>query len=185
MARRIIVAMSGASGSILGIRLLEELKRLGAETHLIVSDTAREIMKHETGRGMPYLNKLAAQTHDNNDLFAPVASGSFRTDGMVIIPCSMKTLAGVASGFSDNLILRAADVCLKERRRLVLVTREMPLSTIHTENMVRISRAGGMVLPPVLSFYSKPRNISDMVNHVVGKALDCLDIENDVYKRWE
>ncbi len=185
MTKRIIVAVSGASGSILGIRLLEELKKLGVETHLIVSEPAMKIMGHETGKSMSDLKKLAKKTHGNSDFFAPVASGSFRTDGMVIIPCSMKTLAGVASGFSDNLILRAADVCLKERRRLVLVTREMPLSSIHTENMARVSRAGGIILPPVLSFYSKPKDINDLVNHVVGRVLDCLGLENNIYQRWE
>jgi 4-hydroxy-3-polyprenylbenzoate decarboxylase len=104
---------------------------------------------------------------------------------MIIIPCSMKTLAGVASGYSDNLTLRAADVCLKERRKLVLVTREMPLSPIHTENMARVSRAGGIILPPVLTFYSRPKNVDDHVNHVIGKALDSLSIENDIFKRWK
>lgn len=185
MTKRIIVAISGASGSMLGIRLLEELKKLGLETHLIVSEPAIQIMKYETGKGISDLKKLVSKIHDNSDFFAPVASGSFKTDGMVIIPCSMKTLAGVASGFSDNLILRAADVCLKERRKLVLVTREMPLSAIHTDNMARVSRAGGIILPPVLSFYSKPKDINDMTNHVLGKVLDSLGIESDIYNRWK
>jgi 4-hydroxy-3-polyprenylbenzoate decarboxylase len=169
--KKIVVGISGASGSILALRLLEELKKLKVETHV--------------GKTMSDLKKLATETHNVSDLFAPVASGSFKTDGMVIIPCSMKTLAGVASGYADNLMLRAADVCLKEKRRLVLVTREMPLSSIHTENMTRVSRAGGIILPPVLSFYSKPKDINDLVNHVVGKVLDSLGLENKLYKRWK
>ncbi len=184
MGKRVIVGVSGASGSVLALRLLEELRKSGAETHLIVSKAAGKVMKLETGKSMKDLERLASETHDNTDLSAPVASGSFRTDGMVIIPCSMKTLAGVASGYSDNLMLRAADVCLKERRKLVLVARETPLSAIHAENMLRVSRAGGIILPPMLSFYSKPGSINDLVSHVIGKVMDSLGIENSVYRRW-
>ncbi len=185
MTRKITVAMSGASGSVLAVRLLEELKKMGIKTYLIVSEPAGQILEHETGKTVKDLRNLATKTYDNKDFFASVASGSFRTDGMVIIPCSMKTLAGVASGYSDNLMLRAADVCLKERRKLVLVTREMPLSQIHTENMARVSSAGGIILPPVMTFYSGPKDINGHVNHVIGKVLDSLGIGNDMFKRWK
>lgn len=182
---KVVVAITGASGSIIGIRLLEELKKLKAETYLMVSDVAREIIKHETDRSMKEVEVLATHSYRNDDFFASVASGSFIADAMVIAPCTMKTLAGIASGFSDNLILRTADVFLKERRKLVVLAREMPLSQIHIENMERASRAGAIIMPPVLSFYSKPKSIDDMVNHVVGKVLDIIGIKNDVYMRWE
>ncbi len=184
LKNRIVVGITGASGVILGIKLLEFLKKTGIETHLIITGIAKKIIEHETDYSVKDVEKLADSVHDNKDLFAPIASGSFKIKGMVVIPCSMKTLAGVANGYSDNLLLRVADVCLKERRRMILVAREMPLSQIHVENMERVSRAGGIILPPVLTFYSKPKNINDMVNHVIGKVLDMLDIENDVYKRW-
>ena len=182
---KLVIGMSGASGSILGIKLLESLKKAGVETHLIITDTAKKILEHETGRKVKDVENLASRVWDNSDLFASVASGSFKTDGMIIIPCSMKTLAGVASGYSDNLLLRTADVCLKERRKLVLVARETPFSTIHLENMARVSRAGGIVLPPVLSFYSRPKTIDDLTSHIVGKVLDLFGIEHKLLKRWK
>ena len=179
----IVVGITGASGTVLGIRLLELLKGK-AETHVIVSEAAKGIMEHETEYSLDDVKRLAGHVYDEKDMFAPVASGSFRTDGMIVIPCSMKTLSNIANGFSDNLLVRAADVCLKERRRLVLVTRETPLSTIHIGNMLKVSQAGGVVLPPNLSYYSKPKTIKDLENHVLGKALDLLGIDNDVYRRW-
>ncbi|HJW96869.1 MAG TPA: UbiX family flavin prenyltransferase [archaeon] len=182
--KRIIVGISGASGSILGVRLLQALKGK-AETLLIITETAQKILEHETGLSVRQVENLASKSYNNSDFFAPVASGSFKTDGMVIIPCSMKTLAGIASGFSDNLLLRTADVCLKERRKLILVARETPLSYIHIKNMETASKAGAILLPPVLSLYSKPKTIDDMVNHIVGKALDVLGFENSLYKRWK
>ena len=181
--KKIIVGISGASGSVLGIRLLKELKGK-AETHLIITETAQRILEHETGLKVKQAERLATKSYKNSDFFASVASGSFKTDGMVIIPCSMKTLAGIASGFSDNLLLRTADVCLKERRKLILVARETPLSYIHIKNMETASNAGAIILPPVLSFYSKPKTIDDMANHIVGKVMDVLGIEVS-YKRWE
>lgn len=185
MPKKIIVGVSGASGSILAVRFLETLKKLGHESFLIASEPAKKILVHETDITFNDLKKLATKSFDNKDFFASVASGSFKTDGMVIIPCSMKTLAGVASGISDSLMLRAADVCLKEKRKLVLVPREMPLSPIHTDNMSKVSRAGGIILPPVMTFYSNPKGIDDHINHVLGKILDLLDIENKVYRRWK
>jgi 4-hydroxy-3-polyprenylbenzoate decarboxylase len=184
MGRSLIVGISGSSGSILGIKLLEFLWSANIETHLIISSPSESIIPHETEYSVEDVKKLAAKTYDNKDFFAPFASGSFKTDGMVIIPCSMKTLAGVASGYSDNLMLRAADVCLKERRKLVLVTRETPLSLIHIKNMSKVTKAGTVVLPPMLSFYSKPKTIDDMINHTIGKVLDVLGIENKLYERW-
>jgi 4-hydroxy-3-polyprenylbenzoate decarboxylase len=184
MGKTLIVGISGSSGSILGIKLLEFLWSANYETHLVISSPAEGIIPHETEYGVEDVKKLAAKVYDNKDFFAPVASGSFKTDGMVIIPCSMKTLAGIASGYSDNLMLRSADVCLKERRKLVLVTRETPLSLIHISNMKKVTKAGAVVLPPVLSFYSKPKTIDDMVNHTIGKVLDVLGIENELYERW-
>ena len=181
---RIIVGMSGSSGSILGIRFLEVLRQLKVESHLIISETAEKLIEHETNYKVNEVKKLATRVYGYRDLFAPIASGSFRTKGMVIIPCSMKTLAGIASGYSDNLMLRAADVCLKERRKLVLVARESPYSLIHIENMRRVTKAGGVILPPVLTMYSKPKSIDEMANHIIGKVLDSLGIENNVYKRW-
>lgn len=182
---RIAVGMTGASGAILGIRLLEFLKKMDFETHLIITEIAKEMIEHETDYKTRDVERLVDHVYKNDDFFAPIASGSFRFDAMVIIPCSMKTLGGISSGYSDNLLLRVADVCLKERRKLILVTRETPLSQIHIENMEKVSRAGGIILPPVLSFYSRPKNINDIVNHVIGKVLDMLGIENDVYKRWK
>ena len=181
---KIIVGISGSSGSILGIRFLEVMKKLGIETHVVISDTAKKLIEHETSYKVRDVEKLASKVYGYKDFFAAIASGSFRTKGMVIIPCSMKTLAGIASGYSDNLMLRAADVCLKERRKLILVARETPLSLIHIENMRRVTLAGGVILPPILTMYSKPKSIDEMVNHIIGKVLDALGIENRIYKRW-
>jgi len=184
MAKKLIVGMSGSSGAILGIRALEALKRMKVETHLVVTDVAKKVMEEETGRNAKDIERLATHVHGIDDLFAPIASGSFRTEGMLVIPCSMKTLAGIANGYSENLLLRAADVVLKERRKLVLVAREMPLNLIHIKNMEKVTLAGGIVLPPMLTFYSKPKSIEDMVNHVVGKALDQFGFDAD-YRRWK
>lgn len=184
MPEKIIVGISGSSCPVIGIRLLETLKRMKAETHLVITDTAKEIIEHETSYKAKDVEKLASKVYDNKDLFAAIASGSFKTKGMVVVPCSMKTLGGVASGYSDNLLLRAADVCLKERRKLILVARETPLSYIHIENMRKVTLAGAVVLPPVMTMYSKPKDIDDMVNHIVGKVLDSLGFENKIYKRW-
>jgi len=184
MGKILVVGISGGSGVILGIKLLEFLWTINYEPYLIVTAPAQSIITHETEYEVDEVKKLATKSYDNSDLFAPTASGSFKTEGMVIIPCTMKTMAGIASGYSDNLLLRSADVCLKERRKLVLVTRETPLSLIHIKNMAKVTKAGAVVLPPVLSFYSKPKNIDDMVNYILGKVLDVMGIENELYKRW-
>jgi flavin prenyltransferase len=183
--KRVVVAISGTSGVVLGIRLLEVLKKLGFETHLIITDSAKKIIPHETAYSVKQVEKLASHVYSNDEFFSPIASGSFRSEGMIVIPCSMKTLAGVASGYADNLLLRTADVMLKERRRLVLVARETPLSLIHIRNMKKVTLAGGVIMPPVITLYSKPKNIDQMVDHLVGKALDLFGIENNIYNRWK
>lgn len=181
---RLVVAISGASGAVYGVRALEVLRKLKVETHLIVTDAARDTIRLETPFKPRYVEGLATRTHRVGDLTSAVASGSFETDGMAVIPCSMKTLAGVAAGYSDNLLLRAADVTLKERRPLVLVVREAPLSLIHLENMVAVTRAGAIVLPAMPAFYSRPKTVDDLVDQVVGKALDLLGVKSSLFKRW-
>lgn len=182
--KRIVVGISGSSCSILGIRMLQALRKAGVETHLVMSGFAEKVIKHETGMAPDDVRKLADFSYERKDFFAPIASGSFRTDGMIVIPCSMKTLAGIASGYTNNLILRAADVVLKERRKLVLVARETPLNLIHIRNMETATLAGAVVLPPVLTCYSKPSGIDDMVDHIIGKALDQFGIDSG-YRRWK
>ncbi len=181
--KKIIVGISGSSGAILGVRILEALKKAGVETHLVMTDIGEKVLLDETDYTREDVEKLASKAYRYDDFFAPIASGSFRTDGMIVAPCSMKTLAGIASGYTDNLLLRAADVMLKERRKLLLLAREMPLNYIHIKNMKTVTKAGAVVVPPVMTFYSKPKNIEDMITHVVGKALDQLGIDVK-YKRW-
>ena len=183
--RGIIVAITGASGAVYGIRLLEVLKEIPEiEVHLIVSRWAEETIRLETDYSVDEVKAMAASVHDNKNLAASISSGSFPLEGMIIAPASMKTVAGIASGFSSNLILRAADVALKEGRRLIIVPRETPLSQIHLENLLKISRAGGIVLPSLPGFYTKPRSIADLVDHSVGKILDQFKVEHDLYRRW-
>lgn len=183
-AGRLIVGVSGASGAALAVRLLEALAETELEVHLVATAAGRAVLEHETGRSVDELAGLVAAVHAPDDLFAPIASGSFRVRGMVVVPCSMKTLAGVAAGLADNLLLRAADVCLKERRRLVLVAREAPLSLIHLENMRTVTLAGAVVLPPVLTMYTRPTTIEELVDQITGKVLDLLDVDCEVRRRW-
>ncbi|MEM2093483.1 MAG: UbiX family flavin prenyltransferase [Candidatus Bathyarchaeia archaeon] len=182
---RVIVGISGASGIIYGVRTLEVLRELNVETHLIITSAAVEIAKAECGLSREEIVKLASRCYDVEDLTAPVSSGSFQHDGMVIIPCSMKTLAGIATGYAGNLLLRAADVSLKERRKLVLVPRETPLNIIHLRNMLTLAEAGAIILPAMPAFYVKPKSIGDLVNYVVGRVLDHLGISHDLYERWK
>ena len=182
---RLVIGISGASGAVYGIRALQVLKKLGVETHLVMTNAALETIRLETDYDKTEVERLATETHRIDDITSNVASGSYRTDGMLVIPCSMKTLAGIASGYSDNLLLRAADVTLKERRRLVLVVRETPLSLIHLENMVTVTRAGGVVLPAMPAFYNKPKTVDALINQVVGKALDLLGVDHKLLKRWD
>ena len=181
---RLIVAITGASGVVYGKRLLEVLREKKVETHLIVSKAAEKVVQHELGVAKKDLERLASHFYSVDDLIAPLMSGSFQTDGMVIIPCTMKTLAGIAHGYSDNLILRAADVTLKEGRRLIVVPRETPLSVVHLRNMLSVAKLGVTVVPAMPAYYHKPRNIDDLVDFVVGKVLDCLGIEHSLYRRW-
>ena len=181
---RIIVAITGASGVQLGARLIKELKKNGAEVHIIISDGAKEVIKHECPGCLEEIRKFSDRIYDEKDFSAPVASGSFKTDGMAVIPCSMKTLSAIANGYAENLVVRAADVCIKQKRNLILVPRETPISAIHIENMLKLSRLGIWIIPPVLTFYHKPKNIEDIVDFIVGKVLEALGIEHDLYKKW-
>jgi len=184
--QRLIVAMTGATGSIYGLRILETLRRTGGwETHLIVSDAGMLNAWQEYRLARKDIAKLADVVHNVRDVGASISSGSFITAGMVVAPCSMKTLAAVANGFSDNLISRAADVILKERRRLVLITREAPLNLAHIRNMASVTEMGGVIFPPVPAFYSRAKTIDDLVNHTVGRVLDLFGVAHDNIRRWQ
>jgi 4-hydroxy-3-polyprenylbenzoate decarboxylase len=184
--KRLIVGMSGASGVTLGIRLLEIMKeQAGWETHLVMTRGAEISIAHETDYTAGQVMKLADIVHEIDDIGDSIASGSFRTEGMIILPCSMKTAAGIACGYSDNLLLRAADVTLKERRTLVIAARENPLSTIHLRNLLTLSEAGAYIMPPMISCYNKPQSLEDMNLQILGKLLDRFGIETEGYRRWE
>ena len=183
--RRFIVAITGATGAVYGVQLLRRLSALpGVETHLVISDAATLTLHQEVGLQRRDVEALAHVVHRNREVGASIASGSFQTDGMVIAPCSMKTLAAVSHGLSDNLIARAADVVLKERRRLVLMVRETPFNLAHLRNMTAVTEMGGIVFPPLPSFYNHPASIADMVDHTVGRVLDLLGVDNTLAPRW-
>jgi flavin prenyltransferase len=181
---RVVVGISGGSGSIYGVALLKVLQELGVETHLVVSTLGEFVTGLECDVHLDELKSLATHYHENKDLTAPIASGSFLTDAMVIVPCSMKTVAAVANGLSDNLLTRAADVTIKENRKLIVVPRETPLSSIHLENMLKLSRTGVTVMPAAPEFYSHPQSIGDMVTSIVARILDQLKIEHNLIQRW-
>ena len=181
----LIVAITGCSGVIYGVRLLEACRKLGVETDLIVSQAAEKLLELELGKTIKDIRKLATRNYSQDDIAAPLASGSVKTDGMVIAPCSMKTLGAIASGIADNLITRAADVTLKEGRPLVLVPRETPLNLIHLENMVKLKRAGATILPAMPGFYHKPKEILELIDFIVGRILDVLGVEHKLYRRWQ
>jgi 4-hydroxy-3-polyprenylbenzoate decarboxylase len=181
---RLVVGITGASGAILGIRTLEVLKSLSVETHLVMSRWARTTIAHETGYRVEQVEALASHVHHSDNQAAPISSGSFRTDGMIVAPCSMKSLAAIRIGYSDTLICRAADVMLKERRKLVLVARESPLSEIHLENMLALTRMGAVIFPPMPAFYSVPKTMDEMVNYMVGRVLDQFGLEAPDLSRW-
>jgi flavin prenyltransferase len=183
MKRRLIVGISGATGIIYGIRLLEALREAGVETHLIVSKAAEVTRTYETNLSPQDLRNLADISYPIGDIGAPIASGSFRTMGMIIAPCSIKTMSELANGITSNLLTRAGDVVLKERRRLVLLLRESPLTTIHIRNMLALSESGAVIAPPVPAFYALPKTIDEVVRHTVGRVLDLFDIDTD-FSRW-
>ncbi|SDP68497.1 2,5-furandicarboxylate decarboxylase 2 [Ralstonia sp. 25mfcol4.1] len=184
--RRLVVAITGASGAAYGVRLLQALGMIdGWETHLVCSPSGLLTVHHELGLQRPQVEGLADVVHNVRDIGASLASGSFRCDGMVVAPCSMRTLAAVATGLADNLITRAADVMLKERRRLVLLTRETPLHLVHLRNMTTVTEMGAIVMPPMPAFYTHPQRVDDIVNHTVGRVLDLFDIPHDgLVSRW-
>ena len=182
---RLIVGISGATGSIYGIRLLQALKDSGVETHLVVSKWGARTLIHETNYTLDEVQRMAACYYSPNDQGAAVSSGSFLTAGMVVAPCSMRTLAAIAHGHGEHLIHRAADVILKERRKLVLVVRETPLNDIHLENMLKLSRMGVVILPPVPAFYNRPQSIPEMVDQTVMRILDQFDIHLELTRRWD
>lgn len=181
---KVIVGISGGSGAIYAVALLKILQELNVETHLVVSTLGQYVVEHECGIKLEELKSLATYFHDNKNLAAPIASGSFKTDAMVILPCSMKTVSAVANGLSDNLLTRAADVIIKENRKLIVVPRETPLSQIHLENMLKLSKVGVTVLPPSPGFYSHPETIGDIVSGIVARILDQLGIEHNLIERW-
>lgn len=181
---KLIVGITGASGAIFGVRILEALRELGVETHLILSKWARATLTHETAYTVEQVEELASSVHRPDNQAAPVSSGSFKTDGMIIAPCSMKTLAAIRAGYGDTLICRAADVILKERRKLVLLARESPFSEIHLENMLALTRMGVVIFPPVPAFYNRPQTVEDLVNHIVGRLLDQFGLEMPGLHRW-
>ena len=181
---KIIVGVTGATGAIYGVRLLERLREAAVETHLVISRWGARTLIHETPHSREHVEALATVSYPPGDMGAAISSGSFRTDGMIIAPCSAKTLAAIAHGYGDNLIHRAADVVLKERRRLVLAVREAPFSDIHLENMLKLSRMGAVVLPPLPAFYNHPRTIDDLVDHSVSRMLDQFGLETSGVERW-
>lgn len=181
---RIIVGISGASGAVYGVRLLELLKACGVETHLILSRAAQMTLAYETDLKVADVEKLASVVHSNNDIGAASSSGSFKTLGMIVAPCSIKTMSEIATGVTANLISRSADVALKERRRVVLLLRETPLHIGHIRTMAAVTEAGAIVYPPVPAFYAMPKSLAEMVDHTLGRVLDLFDIDAGTVKRW-
>ena len=182
---KIVIGFSGASGIIYGIRLLEILHSINIQTYLIISEWAKKNIEIETDKSLEYVKSLSSVNYDNFKLDASVSSGSFLHDGMVIVPCSMKSLSSIANGYDDTLISRAASVTLKESRKLIIVPRETPLSRIHLENMIKLQEAGAIILPAMPGFYHKPSTIDEIIDHLVGKILDQLKMEHDLFKRWK
>lgn len=185
MKKRLIVAITGASGTIYGVRILEALKDLNIESHLVMSDSAKLTMAAETDYKPAQIEALADFVHSAKNIGASISSGSFRTMGMVIAPCSIRTLSEIATGVTSSLVSRAADVILKERRRLVLLVRETPLHAGHLRSMTQVTEYGAIVMPPVPAFYARPSSLDEMVNHTAGRCLDLFDLDNNMVKRWD
>lgn len=184
MTKRIVIGISGASGVIYGIKILSLLQEKDFETHLIISESGRQNIEIETSYKADEVAGMANYTYDNKDVGAALASGSYLTEGMVVVPCTIKTLSGIANSYTNNLLVRAADVTLKEKRRLVLVVRETPLHVGHLRLMTRAAQMGAHILPPVPSFYHQPKSIDDIIHQTIGKIFDYLGIEHNLYKRW-
>lgn len=182
--KRIIVGITGASGVVYGARTLDILNKQGVETHLIISESGEKNVLIESGYTLEELKAMATYVHNFKDIGASVASGSYRADGMIVAPCSIKTLSAIANSYNENLLVRAADVTLKERRKLVLIVRETPLHEGHIELMLKVTRMGGIILPPVPAFYHLPKTIDDIINQTVGKALDQFSIDANLFDRW-
>jgi 4-hydroxy-3-polyprenylbenzoate decarboxylase len=183
--RRLIIGMTGSTGAIFGVRMLEALKDSAIESHLIISKWAQRTLEHETRYTVEQVRGLATVVHSQGDMGASISSGSFKTEGMVVMPCSVRTLAGIANGYGEHLVHRAADVVLKERRKLVLLVRETPLSEVHLENMLKLARMGVSIVPPMPAFYNHPQTVDDIVNHIVARVLDQFDIPAPFAKRWD
>ncbi len=181
---KLIIGITGSTGAIYGVRMLEALKKLNVETHLIMSKWGAKCISMETEFSLDYVKSLATTTSDEKNMASSISSGTHKIDGMIVAPCSMKTLSAIANGYDDTLVARAAGVTIKESRKLILMVRETPLSAIHLENMLKLSRLGIVILPPVTEFYTKPKTIDDIVNHGVGKCLDQFDIAHNLYPRW-
>ncbi|OGP73493.1 MAG: 3-octaprenyl-4-hydroxybenzoate carboxy-lyase [Deltaproteobacteria bacterium RBG_16_49_23] len=182
--KRLIVGISGATGAIYGIRLLEVLSKSNVETHLVITEAGEKNIRMETDWKIEQVNSLAKVVYDIKDVGADIASGSFHTDGMVVIPCSIKSLSAIANSFNVNLLIRAADVTMKERRKLVLAVRETPLHKGHLNLMMNLADSGAIILPPIPAFYFHPRTMDDLINHTIGKILDLFHIEHDLFDRW-
>ncbi len=181
---KLVVGITGSSGIVYGIRMLEVLKRCKVDAHLIMTEWAKKCLALETDFDLNYVKSLASSYSEDSNMAASISSGTYKTDGMIIIPCSMKTLSSIANGYEETLVARAAGVTIKESRKLVIVPRETPLTSIHLENMLKLARIGIVILPAMPGFYNKPKNVDDMINHVVGKCLDQFGIEHDLFKRW-
>lgn len=181
---KLVIGITGSTGVVYGVRILEVLKECGIETHLVITEWAKKCLAIETSYKIDDVKSLATQYSDDSNLASGISSGTYKTDGMIVIPCSMKTLSSIANGYDETLVARAAGVTLKESRKLILVPRETPLTAISLENMLKLARLGVVILPPVPGFYTKPKSIEQMIDHTVGKCLDQFGIEHNLYKRW-
>ena len=181
---KLVIGITGSTGVIYGVKILETLKQLNIQTHLVITEWAKKCLAMETDYKLDQLKSLSTEYSDDSNLASGISSGTYRHDGMIVIPCSMKTLSSIANGYDETLVARAAGVTLKESRKLVLVTRETPLTAINLENMLKLARLGVVILPPVPGFYTKPKSIEQIIDHTVGKCLDQFNIDHDLYKRW-
>jgi len=181
---KLVIGITGSTGVIYGVRILQVLRQCNIQTHLVITEWAKKCLGMETDYKLDQLKSLATEYSDDSNLASGISSGTYRHDGMIVIPCSMKTLSSIANGYDETLVARAAGVTLKESRKLVLVTRETPLTAINLENMLKLARLGVVILPPVPGFYTKPKSIEQIIDHTVGKCLDQFNIDHDLYKRW-